>query len=361
MSKASSPIDEIDEIALLTGVPGTSAETPEEKLAKEKAQADADAAAAAGDPGADPSAEDEAAKKAAEESAAAAAGSAPAQDGAQEEDQSIVGLIATRLGVELEDGLEDSEESLVLVATKAAEKLAEDRIKSEEERYPVMGRLREYLAAGGDPDKFLQETTKHADLSKLEKAGDDLGTQKRLVAESMRLRGMSESEINELVTDFEASGMLPKRAEAALAHIKEHQGKAAERLIQAQAAEQAARDAELEKYRATVKTTIQNKTDFKGVVLPATERAPFQDYLFKPVKDGKSQRDLDAEAADLDTQLAVDLLLFHKFDFKKLAGRIATQTQVDTLRSRLAKRQLPSGGASAATGRPGSIEDLDLP
>lgn len=273
-----------------------------------------------------------------------------------EEDSEDVPLsveIMTQLGYEFEDEFEDSVEGITQLTKKAAEKMANDQLDQIFSQYPEVKELFEYRNLGGDPDKFFQTKFPEVDYTKVE-IGDDERQQEQLVRAELQTKGYSLEEIQAELEDYKAGGILENKAKRALESLKKHQVAQKEQILQQQQELFEQEQREIEEFWDGVNGTISNSNQLKGFTLPEADKSAFFDYLAKPVKEGKSQRDLDLEASDMETRLALDYLLYKKLNLSELVTRKAKTERAQSLRDRLKRSKV----SSTPTKRVGGIEEL---
>lgn len=255
----------------------------------------------------------------------------------KEEFESLVKSIAQQIGYDGEDEFEDTEEGIAQLTRKAAEKMAEDFLETK--MHPEVKEFNEYIALGGNPDKYLSTKFPQTDYSKIEFDEENQMLQERLVKEDLVARGYEGEELEAELKDCKDGGILESKAKRALASLKERQSKEKESLLDRQKEEQKQAKEEAEKFWNTVNDKIKNSSEIKGLKLPETEKPKFYDFLTKPVKDGKTQRDLLLEDLTMEDNLAVDYLLYKGFDLKGLVDRKAKDNQAKSLRERLKQQQ----------------------
>lgn len=273
----------------------------------------------------------------------------------EEEEIPLVKELATQLGYEFEEEFEDTPEGIGQLVRKGAEKMAEQFIDDYFEQQPVAKNLYEYLAAGGDPDKFIKTVFPEIDYNKIELT-DDERQQEQIVSAELRLKGYSNEDIQAEIEDFKTGGILENKAKRALGTLKKHQETERANLIKRQEEDNQKAFEEAENFWNGINQTITKSTQFKGFKIPEVDKSKFFDYLSKPVKDGKSQRDLSVEQADVETRLAIDYLLYKGFNINDLVAKKAKDNQAKSLRERLKRGNVSTQPAQ----RTGSVELADF-
>lgn len=260
---------------------------------------------------------------------------------------SLVEELRTALGVDGE--YDDSVEGLQQMVEKASSTLAQQHIDQVFGSVPELKRFYDFVMLGGEPSKFIQHISQD-DYSKIEFKEGDERQHEQIVRAELTKRGLSPEEINEEIEDFKNGGILESKAKRALSSLKVIQEKERAQIVEQQ--RQAAENdrLEAEKYWNGVKETITKKSELKGLTLPATDKDAFFAYLTKPVKDGKTKRDLDAEALDQESLLAMDYLLYKGFKLGDLVTKKAKDLNAASLRDRLSRK---APAAQAPNRKPG--------
>lgn len=250
-------------------------------------------------------------------------------------DVSLVEELKTTLGVDGE--YEDSVEGLQQVVEKASSTLAQQHIDQVFNSAPELKRFYDFVMLGGQPSKFIQHLSQD-DYSKIEFKEGDERQHEQIVRAELSKRGLSSEEINEEIEDFKNGGILESKAKRAILSLRTIQEKERVQIVEQQ--RQAAENdrLEAEKYWSSVKDTITKKSELKGLTLPTTDKDAFFAYLTKPLKDGKTKRDLDAEELDQETLLAMDYLLYKGFKLGDLVTKKAKDLNATSLRDRLSKK-----------------------
>lgn len=271
------------------------------------------------------------------------------------EPEPLVLTLAQQLGYEPEEGeeLEDSEEGLLKLVRNASKRQADEYIQSQLDETPIVKDWLAYVQAGGDPTKFLETTFPSNDYFKVQFDESNETQQEQLVRADLVARGYRGEELEAEIEDIKNGGILESKAKRALGSLKQRQQAEKANLVKQQQAEFAERQKEAKKFWDQTNQHIDNATNFKGLKIPESEKQPFKAFLQKPVKGGKTQRDVLLEQLDLDDSLAIDYMLFKKFDIASLVDKRAKQQRVQSLRERLSKPRLdkeqesPSSKATA--------------
>ena len=103
-----------------------------------------------------------------------------------------------------------------------------------------------------------------------------------------------------MLNDFEDTGKLYQKAEAARSALAKHQTKQREQLIENQRKQTAQLKEKQDKFWSNVSDTIEDADQFAGISVPKRDKSKFFDYLSTPVtKEGYTQRDIDHANAEM--------------------------------------------------------------
>lgn len=265
----------------------------------------------------------------------------PTEEETPEEELPFVEVMKRRFGYEdIEDEFNDDEDGLISLTQKAAERMASDYMDQMYTQNPIMKDFFEYVENGGDPKHFIGVKFPDMDYSKMEFDADNTELQERLVKEELVASGYSGEEVNAELEDIKNGGILENKARRALSRLKAKQQSEQEGLVEQQREQRRIQEQQAKEAWEEVKQTVKSSRSLKDIPLPEADKSPFLDYLMKPVKDGKSQRDLDLEAVGLEETLLVDYLLYKKFSLAGLVDRRAKTTTAKGLRERLKAAKL---------------------
>ena len=283
------------------------------------------------------------------------------EDVAEDTDEdSIVGQILTKLGYDAEEAYDDTTDGLLKLTQDVGAKMAEDQLDQLFEKYPLVRNHLEYVLNGGQSQDFMQAYDPQLDYNNIEIAEDDVRSQKAILSDYFTSKGHDASFINELLEDYEDTGKLYQKSEAAKQSLAQAQGQQRQQLIaqQKEQREQAAK-AQQEFWNG-VYETIESSSEFAGITVPKREKSKFFDYISKPVnKDGMTQRDLDHSQADVEVKLAMDYLMYKGFNLKNIINTKAKTKATKSLRERISKNEETVKSARKASRRPSGSVDLD--
>lgn len=256
-----------------------------------------------------------------------------------EDDPTIVESIIKTLGYEFSDeeleGLEDSEEGLTKLVDTASKKVAEDRFNSMVEASPNVRALYEFEQSGGKAEDFMKAFYPQTDYKQVEVSEDDIDSQKEIIRQSLKTKGLSDERINRNLQAIEDSGNLLDEAKDSLKDLRSAQDQEKERIKeQTEAARKQAQE-EAEEIMKEVNTTL-DKGNLSGIPLPKKEKDNFLKFIQVDEEKGYSQRDKKIAEMSLEEQLAIDAIIYHGLDnIEKIIDKKASSKSNLTLRERL--------------------------
>jgi len=278
--------------------------------------------------------------------------------------ESIVGEVLSKLGYDLEEGsYEDTPEGLANMTTDIASEMADERIDEVLEAFPLVKKHLDYVLAGGQSQNFMEAYDPNLDYDKVQIEQDDHRSQKAILGDYLELKGHDNDFIEEMLNDFEDTGKLYAKAEAARGALAKHQNAKRDQLITQQREATNKQREELNDFWDNVSDTIEDSDSFAGIAVPRRDKAKFFDYLSTPVnKQGQTQRDVDHSGADMEIKLAIDYLMYTGFDLSEVISSKAKTQNAKTLRERLGKNEdrVKSTRKSSRRNSKLDLDSLDL-
>jgi|TARA_R100000027_G_scaffold66920_1_gene63941 hypothetical protein len=277
------------------------------------------------------------------------------------EDSTVVSEILDSLGYEGE--YEDTAEGLTAMTKDIASQMADERIDEVLEKFPLVKKHMEYVLAGGESQKFMKAFDPTLDYNQMEIAEDDSRSQKAILADYFNQKGHDADFIKEMLEDYEDSGKLFKKAEAAKQALGKVQAQEKEQLVERQKAELQKQQEQQVEFWNGVQETIKESKEFAGLQVPEREKTKFFNYLSKPVtKEGYTQRDLDHSEAEMEVKLAIDYLMYKGFNLENIINKKAKTTATKTLRQKIAQNEETVKSARKRSTRKKSfdLDNLDL-
>ena len=292
------------------------------------------------------------------------------EDDDEEEDDrepvasTVVASILDKLGFETEEEYDDTEEGLLAMTQDVGQQIAEDQLNNLFENFPLVQRHLEYVLNGGESRDFMQAYDPQLDYNQVSFDEEDTRSQKAILSDYFATKGHDQDFINELLTDYEDTGKLYQKAEAARTALGKMQEQSRSQLVEQQKQQRAQQEEQQEEFWNGVYETIDSTDDFAGISIPKREKSKFFDYISNPVtRDGRTQRDLDHSEAEMETKLAIDYLMFKGFDLSKLVEKKARTSNAKSLRDRISRneeRVKSARGRQRRKSKQVDLDDLDL-
>jgi hypothetical protein len=290
-------------------------------------------------------------------------------DDEEDEDPLITSLVkevAESFGIEglSEEDYTDDDEGFKKLVKDSASLIAQTQINNWFNQDELLKKHAEYLLKGGDSKTFL-ETFYPKEISSQELSEENDSAQDAYLREYFAIRGFSKEEAEEYIKDFEIAGQKYQRALKAKEAIATFQEKKKEDLFKEQEKQIQKQREEVENTWKGIRATVEEKGVVKDFRIREADKKAFIDYISKPVdKQGRTQRQIDADAADLETRLLVDYLMYNKMDISKLIQAKAETTKARSLRKNVAEQQkaTPKGGSAGSGGysKTVNIDELDF-
>lgn len=263
-----------------------------------------------------------------------------------QDDKPLIEELQDIVGLKLEDSFEDSIEGLAGYVKKASEVLAQQQLENIFTVQPELKNVFEFVLNGGDLTKYTSVNQEALDIESLD-VTTEFGARKAnelLMIE----QGIPQDRISKLLSNYQKAGVLEEMGKEAKEILV---SKAEEKRIQMQndaakaAKDQADADA---KYWENVRNQVMIQGKFQDITIPQIEREKFFEYLAKPVKDGKSQAEIDTEIEEIDMTLAINYLRYKKFDLSSLVQSRSKTESVKGLRNRMSGANNFSGKTKGA-------------
>jgi len=273
----------------------------------------------------------------------------------------VVQEILSSLGYEGE--YSDTAEGLTEMTKDVASQMADDRIDEVLEKFPLVKEHLNYVLAGGESQKFMTAYDPSLDYNTMEISEDDSRSQKAILSDYFHQKGHDQNFIKEMLEDYEDSGKLHNKAEAARQALGKVQAKEKEQLVANQQKSLQEQQEKQVDFWNGVQETIKESKEFAGLQVPEREKAKFFNYLSKPVtKDGYTQRDIDHSQAEMEKKLAIDYLMYKGFNLEQIINKKAKTKATKTLREKISKNEETVKSARKQSRRTKSfdLDNLDL-
>jgi len=276
-------------------------------------------------------------------------------------DGTVASEIAKTLGFELENEYADTVEGLTEFARDIAHEIAEDQLEALFKQYPEVQKHLDYVMAGGQSDKFFEAYNPNTDFNNFQLSEKDLGSQKAILAQYFQLKGHDNEFIQEMIEDYEDSGKLYGKANAAKDALAQAQAEYRENMLVEQQKEQERLAEENAKFWDGVADIIDSGNEFAGVSIPDRQKGQFFDYISEPVgPNGETQRDLDYAEAELEIKLAIDYLMYSGFKLDEIINTKARTKSAQNLRNRIQSNEERTKSARKASRRTKEFDPDDL-
>ena len=276
-------------------------------------------------------------------------------------DGTVASEIAKTLGFELENEYADTVEGLTEFARDIAQEIAEDQLESLFKDYPEVQKHLDYVMAGGESDKFFEAYNPKTDFNNFELSEKDLGTQRAVLAQYFQLKGHDNEFIQEMLDDYEDSGKLYGKANAAKGALAQAQAEYRENMLVEQQQQQEKLAAENAEFWDGVADIIDSGNEFAGVSIPDRQKGQFFDYISEPTgPNGETQRDMDYAEAELEVKLAIDYLMYSGFKLDDIINTKARTKSAKGLRDRIQSNEERTKSARKAGRRTKEFDPDDL-
>ncbi len=268
------------------------------------------------------------------------------------ESGSVAAEIAKTLGFEIENDYADTVEGLTEFAKDIAQDVAEEQLDSLFQQYPEVQKHLDYVMSGGDSDKFFEAHNPKTDYNNFELSEKDLGSQRAILNQYFQLKGHDNEFIQEMLDDYEDSGKLYGKANAAKGALAQAQVEYRENMLEEQKVQQEKIAEENSQFWEGVADIIESGNEFAGIQIPARQKGKFFDYISEPTgPNGETQRDLDYSEAELEVKLAIDYLMYSGFKLDDIINTKAKTKSAQNLRTRIQSNQERTKSARKASRR----------
>jgi hypothetical protein len=284
----------------------------------------------------------------------------PSEEGNED---TIVSEVLSKLGYEVDQEYADTSEGLANMTKDIASQIADDRIDEVLEAFPLVKEHLQYVMNGGESQNFMQAYDPNLDYNRIEIAEDDTRSQKAILSDYFTTKGHDKEFIEEILEDYEDSGKLHNKAEAARQALGKVQAQQKNQMVEQQRATLQQQHVEQQKFWEDVSTTIKNSDEFAGLRVPEKEKSKFFNWLSKPVqKNGYTERDLAHANSDMETKLAVDYLMFKGFNLEQIINSKAKTKAATSLRDKISRSEdkVKSARKKSRKSKNIDLDNLDL-
>lgn len=174
--------------------------------------------------------------------------------------------------------------------------------------------LVDFIDNGGDPSEFLNKTIGQIDYRNVDVSNDDedieqsINTQKLVIRDRLLLDDLSEEEIDEVLSQYEDSGILDKQAKIALKTLVKKQDEEYLQMLEEQKQTKVARSQYLKSQDDELKKTVLGLTKIANFDTTEKEREAFLKFLTVPIKkDSKGNLLTQYQIDSSDTNKVLEL------------------------------------------------------
>lgn len=258
------------------------------------------------------------------------------EDEVETGEDSLIGFLSEKFGYDLgDDKFEDTPEGITDFVKTVASKQFEQYIDKLQDNYPDVVEYMEYRMNGGDPKAFYESLSKEIDYKQLQFGEEDTSTQKRVLRDFYSEQGFEQDTVDEMIKNYETSGILYNQAKAALPTLVKLKEKQKEQTLRQQEVQRIEYENQQKKQIELIQQTVQ-KGQLRDLKLSEADKGSFQNWLFKPVtKDGKTQQMLDREKLSIEDKLAIEYLIHKGFDINNLVTAKAKTLNVESIKSKM--------------------------
>ena len=339
-----------------TSIPSPEAETPEEPVETPEPQANEEVEEV-------PQAEVEEPESTTTETTEAEETSEPVSSSDEEtEEPGVIDILRSKMGYEVEGSFSEDYEGVAKFTDAVAQEMAKEQLDSVFAQFPDVEQYLQYRYNGGDPKRYFQATAPVIDYAAVEITDDNVGIQRAVLEDFLGRSGYTGEEVAETIQDYIDAGIMQRQATRSLGKLQKMQEQEAASLIEKQKQDAEARQQQVQKQWTTIQDTI-NQGTVKGFDIPTADRKKFFSWMSEAVDNqGRTQRLVDREKMDIESQVAMEYLLWKNFDLNKLVSNTQNTRKAQNLKAKLQQNKPASqrmkGGRNAASKAPAQLPSL---
>ena len=251
------------------------------------------------------------------------------------EEAGVIDVLRSKLGYEVEGDFAEDYDGVAKFTDAVAQEIAKEQLDTVFSQFPDVEQYLQYRYNGGDPKQYFQATAPVVDYAAVEITEDNVAIQRMVVEEFLHRSGYTGEEVAETVQDYIEAGMLQRQASRGLGKLQQSQAQEAVGVVERQKTEAASRKEQSQQQWTSIKGTIDTGT-VKGFEIPNADRKKFYSWMSEAVDNqGRTQRLVEREQMDLETQVAMEYLLWKKFDLNKLVSSKQNTKQAQNLKQKL--------------------------
>lgn len=278
------------------------------------------------------------------------------------EEPGVIDILRGKLGYEIEGTFSEDYEGVAKFTDAVANEMAKEQLDSVFAQFPDVEQYLQYRYNGGDPKQYFQATAPVIDYSAVEITDDNVAIQRAVLEDFLGRSGYTGEEVAETIQDYIDAGILQRQASRSLGKLQKMQEQEAATLIEKQKQEATARQEKVQQQWTSIQETI-NQGSVKGFDIPTADRKKFFSWMSDAVDNqGRTQRLIDREKMDLESQVAMEYLLWKNFDLNKLVSNTQNTRKAQNLKQKLQQSKPASqrmkGGRNSASKAPAKLPSL---
>jgi hypothetical protein len=222
---------------------------------------------------------------------------------------SVIGLFKSSLGYEVDGEFEESFEGVLEYTRKAIPVAAQQVLTEVFDKFPEAEQLIRHLNEGHSIKTFVEQFNQPDILQVELNENTDPVVLERLMRDSLSQKGLDDDDVDMHVNFAKDTGKLLEKATKAHNELKQgHEQKVAQ--------QKQAEKAELERIKREQDeawnsvSNIVKSGKIANTIIPDAEKAKFLEFLSKPVKNGKTARDMKIDEMGIEDHLYLDYLVY---------------------------------------------------
>lgn len=285
-----------------------------------------------------------------------------ASDTPETEEPGVIDTLRQKFGYEVQGEYTEDYDGVVNFTTQVANEIAKEQLDTVFSQFPDVEQYLQYRYNGGDPKRYFAATAPEVDFGAVELSEDDISMQRMVVQEHMLKQGYTQDEVAETVQEYIDAGILHRQANRSLGKLQAFQEQEASKIVERQKQDAEQRQAQLQEQWTSIKSTI-DRGQLKTFEIPKADKNKFYAWMSEAVDNqGRTQRLIDREQMDLETQLAIEYLAWKKLDLSRLVTATQNTKKAQNLKAKLQQTQTASrrmkGGTNSAQKAPKKLPSL---
>lgn len=276
-----------------------------------------------------------------------------------EQTLTVIDVLREKFGYEIQGEYDEDYDGVVEFTKAVADEIAKEQVDAMFNQYPDVQEYLSYRHNGGKPEDYFRAQSPEVDFTQIEIDPDNSIMQRQVVERMMQIQGYAQEEIAEYIQDYVDAGILEKQARRSLVKLQEQQASEKVQLVEKQKQQAQQERERVQQQWSNIKSTIDKGT-VRGFNIPEADKNNFFKWMAEPAsKDGKTQRLIDRESLDLESQVAMEYLIWKKFDLNKLVTARANSKKASSMREKL--QQTNTSAARRMKGSPTTRSTPNLP